>query len=161
MIRFLLIISLFSFAACSEAASQNEPADTCVLCSDAISERTVDVGFASNDVPRAFDGNAKDAFLEPGISDALSFAGDSTEVLAETGSSQGEDAPVSNPDEDSKGGVEPIIIGEGYYGEVPPYSDPIDSFAAVYDEAGEPVGVEDLTGSWTVLWFFPKASTFG
>ena len=161
MNRFFLIICLFSFAACSEAGPQNEVSETCVLCIDATSDSALDLGFASHDILGTFDGNTKDAILGPGISDALSFTEDSTESLAETGSAQGEDAPASNPEEDSKGAVGPIIIGEGFYGEVPPYSEPIDSFAEVYDQAGDPVGVEDLTGSWTVLWFFPKASTFG
>lgn len=38
---------------------------------------------------------------------------------------------------------------------------PAPSFSQVVDSAGAPVAASDLQGHWTVLWFYPAASTIG
>ena len=53
------------------------------------------------------------------------------------------------------------VLPDGLHGQAPPYDQPLESLAQVFDQSGEPVGVDQLRGSWMVLWFFPKAATFG
>lgn len=86
---------------------------------------------------------------------------ESSTPVSDTGG--GEDiAPLV--DEGSDGEIPPVLtLPPGLVGEPAPNNDPIteELLAAVVDETGTPVNLDDVLGHWTVLWFYPMANTSG
>ena len=70
-------------------------------------------------------------------------------------------ADSGNPADGSTGwdGVGPLPAG--LTGQAPPVSQPLPSFAAVLDTTETLVLPDVLVGHWSVLWFYPMATTAG
>ena len=75
--------------------------------------------------------------------------------ISETSPDAAPDVAVDTAPEQPEG------LPPGVQGKEPPGATALPQFAAVVDQNGEKVGPERLVGPWTVIWFYPKASTGG
>ena len=55
----------------------------------------------------------------------------------------------------------PEGLPEGLTGQAPPSPEGLPSLAGVVDTTGTPVLADQLKDHWSVLWFYPLASTSG
>ena len=71
------------------------------------------------------------------------------------------DAMASIPDAPSTPPDAPETLPEGLTGQAPPEAKPMPSLAGVVDSTGAPALEDQLLNHWSVLWFYPLASTSG
>ena len=133
------IVALFalSFAlGCGEEGSTSESSDsTQVLDASNDSGVTKDTGITS-DVPS---------------SDLVNVNPDTASPTDASSSPQ--------PTDTAQGRKQPLP--SGLKGVAPTGSTGLPQFSAVVDQDGQSVGPDRLVGTWSVLWFYPIASTMG
>jgi hypothetical protein len=87
------------------------------------------------------------------VTDSGSVEPDPTDtVLADSGAP---DVPAPQDTSDPGG------LPEGLTGQAPPSAESLPSLAGVVDTTGAPAVEDQLKNHWSVLWFYPLASTSG
>ena len=121
----------------AEGGGSKEPTDS-VIISDAAGD-----ALALTDSVQAFDTSSQDIGTTTDTSGA-------PEVTLPQDAGKPEDVTDSKQ-----------VLPPGLKGIVPPGDTALPQFSAVVDQDGNSVGPDRLVGSWSVLWFYPIASTAG
>ena len=104
--------------------------------------------------------NTADGFLTETVSPALDTTAQSDGIHSDTASNPSDSAAGSDVTKDTASGPKQPLPS-GLKGVKPPEPTGLPQFSAVVDQDGKSVGPDRLVGTWSVLWFYPIASTAG
>jgi hypothetical protein len=158
---YLLILGFASFYMACVAGGNSDPTSDSGIAADTGTDSQADL-FSPSDAAGLSDAGLQ---ADTGEDDAATLPDtgeDDAATLPDTGMNI---ADVSSPADagGSDSGMADATppLPKGLSGVAPPGDTALPQFSAVVDQDGNSVGPDRLVGTWSVLWFYPIASTAG